>query len=548
MFRSVRPLAACLAAAVVVAALPAHVTQAQANPPTLLFAKHPTPVVAEPGYPIDVFTDDFSTPTLDPGWYFVRQSPDHWRTGPPVDAFQIITQQGDIYGAGATARNITLRAAPDDWEIRAKLTFDPTLPTQQAGLIFYESDISYVKLVRIALPAQFPGQSTQRVVMLYQLNDETKAVGELNVSDTTLYLRMRRVGGRLDGWWSADGANWHAVATMLEVFVQGPVGLFAVNGNDNPGTGPTATFDWFRIYRIVSLGYDALGVATPSVIKDGTTYKMWFTGLGDNPPATAQSIGYAESPDGLIWTRPFTTPVFTGQGPPINDRFAIDPTVLKDGAVYRMWYFGYTVVQGRRLGDIYYATSTDGITWRRENRTREGVVLPVLGVGTPGTWDDLEVRPGRVIREGGTLVMYYSGRSQRGTVGIGRATSTDGLIWTKSPGPLIANATNPRSVIRSGATLTMLYSQGGRILAASSADGLTWSTGVPVLGPGPSGAWDAETVTDAWGIVDSGVLKVWYSAGPLSRIGVAEATSGPVLRTFAPFAPFARWTALATAP
>ncbi|MCS6800386.1 MAG: hypothetical protein RMM58_07890 [Chloroflexota bacterium] len=548
MVRFVRRRSACLAAAVLFAISPALTLPAQSSTPALLLTKHPAPVLAEPGYPIDIFTDDFSTPTLDPGWYFIRQDADHWRTGPPEEAFQIITQQGDIYGAGATARNITLRGAPEDWEIRTKLTFDPLLPTQQAGLIFYESDISYVKLVRIALPPQFPGQGFHRVVMLYHLNDETKAVGELNVPDTTLYLRMRRVGGRVDGWWSADGVNWIAVATMLEVFVRGSVGLFAVNGNDNVGTGPTARYHWFQLYTIVGIGYDTLGVATPSVIKDGATYKMWFTGLGDNPPATAQAIGYAESPDGIRWTRPFTAPVFVGQGPPSNDRFVIEPTVLKEGPLYHMWYFGYSVVQGRRLGDVYYATSSDGINWRRENRTREGVVLPVLAVGTPGTWDDLEVRPGRVIREGATLVMYYTGRSQRGGIGIGRATSTDGRIWTKSPGPLIPNASNPRSVTRVGTTLTMLYSQGGRILASTSTDGLTWSPGVPVLGPGPRGAWDAEALADAWGIIDDGVLKVWYSAGTIGRVGYAQATSGLISQTFLPFAWLERRGLLATSP
>jgi predicted GH43/DUF377 family glycosyl hydrolase len=308
--------------------------------------------------------------------------------------------------------------------------------------------------------------------------------------------------------------------------------MFAVNGNDNLGAGPTATYEWFRVFNVVSLGYDSLGVATPSVIKDGATYKMWFTGQGDNPPATAQAIGYAESQDGITWTRPFTTPVFTGQGPPSNDRFVAEPTVLKEGPLYRMWYAGYREVQGRQLGDIYYATSTDGVTWRRENRTREGVVLPVLGVGTPGTWDDLDVRPGRVIRDGALLVMYYTGRSQRGGVGIGRATSTDGLIWTKSPGPLIANASNPRSVTRAGETLTLLFQQDGRILAATSADGLRWSPGTPVIAGGPATAWDAATVVDAWGIVDNGVLKVWYSGGPIRRIGFAQATGGALVQTF----------------
>ncbi|MFN8532214.1 MAG: hypothetical protein U0556_01535 [Dehalococcoidia bacterium] len=510
---------------------------AQTSPAAPFLAKHPAPVLAETGYPLEVFDDEFNTPSLDPGWFFIRQDPQNWRTGPPEDSFRITVQHGDIYGDGSTARNITLRGAPDDFEMRTKLTFAPSLPTQQAGLIFYQNDYSYVKLVRIALPSQFPGQQNQRIQMLYQLDDETKAVAELNVPNTTVYLRMRRVGGRVDGWWSADGTAWHGVGTMLEVFVsQRNVGFFAVNGNDNTGVGPTATYDWFRLYNVTDLGYASFGVASPSVIKDGSTYKMWFTGQGDNPPATAQAIGYATSPDGINWTRPFTQPVFRGQSPPNRDRAVNDPTVLKDGATYKMWYFGFETIDSRVLGDVYYATSLDGITWTRQNRDREGNLLPVLSVGSPLSWDDLEVRPGRVLRDGANLVMYYTGRSLRGDVGIGRATSADGLVWTKSPGPLIAGVSAPRTVTNQSGVWSLLYQRGGSIFWSSSTDGLNWSAGTPVLSPGVPGAWDTGSIGEPWGMVDNGVLNVWYSGGPIRRIGLARSTGSALTRTFIPAA------------
>jgi hypothetical protein len=49
------------------------------------------------------------------------------------------------------------------------------------------------------------------------------------------------------------------------------------------------------------------GIARPSVLKDGNIYKMWYSYRGGSEYRTDHSqsyrIGYAESPDGLNWTR-----------------------------------------------------------------------------------------------------------------------------------------------------------------------------------------------------------------------------------------------------
>lgn len=49
------------------------------------------------------------------------------------------------------------------------------------------------------------------------------------------------------------------------------------------------------------------GIARPSVLKDGNTYKMWYSYRAGSDYRTDRSksyrIGYAESPDGLKWTR-----------------------------------------------------------------------------------------------------------------------------------------------------------------------------------------------------------------------------------------------------
>jgi hypothetical protein len=110
----------------------------------------------------------------------------------------------------------------------------------------------------------------------------------------------------------------------------------------------------------------------PSVVKDGSAYKMWYYGGGGQ-------IGLATSPDGVNWTKEAANPVLTegwdGAG-------ARAHTVLLEGGIYRMWLHSGT---DNSLG-IGYAESTDGISWTMS------VSNPVLTPGTSTQWGDPVVR------------------------------------------------------------------------------------------------------------------------------------------------------------
>ena len=62
----------------------------------------------------------------------------------------------------------------------------------------------------------------------------------------------------------------------------------------------TDGIEWRTSGRIC-IGYSYPGehaIARPHVIKDGSLYRMWYSHRGD-----AYQIGYAESDDGMEWTR-----------------------------------------------------------------------------------------------------------------------------------------------------------------------------------------------------------------------------------------------------
>jgi hypothetical protein len=123
--------------------------------------------------------------------------------------------------------------------------------------------------------------------------------------------------------------------------------------------------------------WDDTHVAAPSVLYDGSTYRLWY----DGNDGSIRRIGYATSLDGIEWTKYSGNPVF-GLGPSgsWDDSMATHPTVVYDGSIYHMWYAGshaYDIGLG-------YASSSDGITWTRYHD-------PVLWKGAPGSWDDLYV-------------------------------------------------------------------------------------------------------------------------------------------------------------
>jgi hypothetical protein len=97
-------------------------------------------------------------------------------------------------------------------------------------------------------------------------------------------------------------------------------------------------------------GWDQFAVWGPSVLNLGGTYWMWYGGAG---PAGPPAIGVITSTDGLNWNRFLATPVLT-ETTPIGD-----PHVIEDGGKLKMWYSDY------EQGALNYAESGDGISWTK---------------------------------------------------------------------------------------------------------------------------------------------------------------------------------------
>jgi len=253
--------------------------------------------------------------------------------------------------------------------------------------------------------------------------------------------------------------------------------------------------------------WDNAGINTASVISDGGTYKMWYGAWG---LLGHKLIGLATSTDGTTWTKnpdnPRLSPSESWEGTDVGR-----PAVIKDGAIYKMWYSS---------GDtkIGYATSSDGVSWTKY------AANPIM-TGAAGTWDANGVAGPFVLKvSANDYRMWY--QNQEAT-GIGYATSADGIAWTKHSGAVLTPASGGAwdnlqiadpDVLYDGTTFRMWYSSCSdqyiyQIGYATSSDGIHWtrSASNPVFSHGASGTWDDFMVVRPNVILAGGQYKMWYT-------------------------------------
>lgn len=168
--------------------------------------------------------------------------------------------------------------------------------------------------------------------------------------------------------------------------------------------------------------WDDGSVYNPSVIKDGGVYKIWYTGWSS--ATTGAQIGYASSADGIHWTKYASNPVLVaGPGGAWDEDAVAAPTVIKNGSVFEMWYEAVDSGGWWRIG---HATSPDGVHWTKDTSN------PVLSEGGVDSFTEWGVGTPSVVKWEGAYHMLHVGFDYYGTATIGYATSPDGRNWTQA--------------------------------------------------------------------------------------------------------------------
>ena len=313
--------------------------------------------------------------------------------------------------------------------------------------------------------------------------------------------------------------------------------------------------------------FDELGNFTVSAFKDNGVTSLYYGGADSSGAGICPGInvahwriGLAQSPDGVNFTRvPGTaTPggaiLDNGQPGQFDSYLTYRPYVLKDGALFRMWYNGSTrpfndchapagqtpLADNRRIG---YAESTDGVHWTKFY-DGDGPDSSVLPLGAAGEIDSQQVGYVWVIKDVNQYKMYYSANDVNNTWRVALAVSTDARHWTKVRGKNVdgsvldigaagsfdvACAYQP-SVVKEQAKLYRMWYRGcqaanptlggpsqGVIGYAESNDGITWvkvKQGGPVgeaLSKGAAGQFDSGGLTTPAVFLDGATWNMYYA-------------------------------------
>jgi hypothetical protein len=105
--------------------------------------------------------------------------------------------------------------------------------------------------------------------------------------------------------------------------------------------------------------HDPVFVASCAVLEDGGRYRMWYvSGLRWTGNGAVYHLKHAASDDGVEWRRDGTVAIDLAPGESAISR----PFVLREDGRYRMWYSH----RGDAYG-IGYAESDDGLAWTRRD-------------------------------------------------------------------------------------------------------------------------------------------------------------------------------------
>ena len=253
-----------------------------------------------------------------------------------------------------------------------------------------------------------------------------------------------------------------------------------------------------------------------SVDKFNGRLHLYYMGSGNNNP---WRIGLATSDDGIRWQRHKSNPVLpAGEAGSWDDRAVSMPYIVNDGKSLCMIYSG-----SGKGGGFGLAMSGDGVKW-----SRYGDKPLLRGIG--GSMDPC------LRKFDGQYTLWYCGKQGK-SFRLFRATSSDGIKWTKHPQPVLPlgnkgeydETSHAGPVVLKVDDVYYLFHLGGgsrgwKAGLATSRDGIHWtkSAANPILDVGGKNDWDGGSILSIDALWMNDRFHVWYAAHSLAEAGKPE--------------------------
>jgi regulation of enolase protein 1 (concanavalin A-like superfamily) len=202
-----------------------------------------------------VFKDDFKG-RLEPGWTWIRENPNGWRT--TETGLKIQVEPGNMWGPANNAKNILVRPLPynPEEELIVSVTVEnrPTEQYEQVNLVWYYDDGHMVKLGQELVDGQLS------IVMGREEADRARTIAIVPIQSEVVEVRYRAKGDQLLGQFKVPGTDEWQEAGSCSMPVRGQP-----QASIQAYQGPGETERWARItnFRIHRVNGDSVDAATP---------------------------------------------------------------------------------------------------------------------------------------------------------------------------------------------------------------------------------------------------------------------------------------------
>ena len=173
--------------------------------------------------------------------------------------------------------------------------------------------------------------------------------------------------------------------------------------------------------------WDSLQLSHLTVIQEDSRFLAWYAGDPDNDRYLDFRIGYAESADGISWSRSSEPVIDLGPPGSWDSHFVVPAAVLHEESEYRMYYWGVSDPNDFRTWKMGLATSRDGLHWQKHAEN------PIFE-GRPDSWEagvlDMDIK-----KVGDVYYLVYQGNdvfNSPDRTRVGLAKSLDGIHWQRA--------------------------------------------------------------------------------------------------------------------
>ncbi len=183
-------------------------------------------------------SDEFDDTTPGKQWSWVRENNTNWSLSESLGYLVITPQEGDIRDTSNNAENILLQSANTDWIIESKIEFSnrPAKAGQQGGLVAYQDDDNYVKLVYNYTRKGFMS-SDEFLELLVENNGSQFSAANLRTTglfkdNYTIVFKLEKKGSNYTAYYSINGKSFELLGSTNAVLSDIKAGLIACDGID----------------------------------------------------------------------------------------------------------------------------------------------------------------------------------------------------------------------------------------------------------------------------------------------------------------------------